>query len=46
VKRQVHPLIALVIIIAVVAAAGYFMMQRTRYDSGQTPGVRIAKPKK
>jgi preprotein translocase subunit YajC len=44
-KRQVSPLLALLIIAAALGAVAYFFMSRTQYDTGQTPGRRVVAPK-
>ena len=44
-KRQIHPVVALVIVVGVSLAAGYLMYRNSRCDTGQTPGIRYAKPK-
>jgi len=45
VKRNIHPAVAIAIIVAAVLAVGYLVMQRTQYDVGQTHGPRFVKPK-
>jgi hypothetical protein len=45
-KRTVHPALSAALIAAVIGAALLVMTFLSRYDTGQTPGVRYAKPKK
>lgn len=44
-KKNVHPAVALVIILLVLGVVAWFLWEGTRYDTGQAPGIHKVKPK-
>lgn len=45
-NKSINPIAALLIILVVVGAAVFVMMQKSQYDKGMFQGQKIAKPKK
>jgi hypothetical protein len=44
-KKQVNPIVAVVIMIVVLGAIAWYTMSKTQYDPGTYQGMRTAKPK-